>query len=65
MLFSVAIELLQLVTSFRSTDIDDVFLNTTGAAFGYITFLIVSNYFRSSKPLQKDGMEISYKPTLN
>jgi glycopeptide antibiotics resistance protein len=65
MLFSVAIELLQLVTSFRSTDIDDVFLNTTGAAFGYITYLVISNYFKSSRPLLKNEMEISYNPTLN
>jgi glycopeptide antibiotics resistance protein len=65
MLFSVAIELLQLVTSFRSTDIDDVFLNTTGAAFGYITYLVISNCFKSSRPLLKNKMEISYNPTLN
>jgi glycopeptide antibiotics resistance protein len=65
MLFSVAIELLQLITSFRSTDIDDVFLNTTGASFGYFTYLVFSNFFKFSKPLDKEGMDISYNATLN
>ncbi|HJW16099.1 MAG TPA: VanZ family protein [Flavisolibacter sp.] len=62
MLFSVSIELLQLITSFRSTDIDDVFLNTTGAAFGYFTYMVFSNFFKSSKPLHKDEMEIVMEP---
>jgi glycopeptide antibiotics resistance protein len=65
MLFSVAIELLQLITSFRSTDIDDVFLNTTGASFGYFTYLVFSNFFKFSRPLDKEGMDISYNATLN
>ncbi|HEU4472209.1 MAG TPA: VanZ family protein [Flavisolibacter sp.] len=36
--FSVLIEFLQLVTSYRSTDIDDIILNTTGACAGYLLF---------------------------
>ncbi len=35
---SVGIELMQLVTNFRVTDIDDVILNTSGAAIGYILY---------------------------
>jgi len=40
MCISVTIELLQLVTSYRSTDIDDVLLNTTGAGAGFIIYLV-------------------------
>jgi glycopeptide antibiotics resistance protein len=65
MLFSVAKHKKQKVTRYRTTEKDQVFLNTTGAAFGYITYLVISNYFKSSKPLQKEEMEISYNPTLN
>jgi glycopeptide antibiotics resistance protein len=35
---SVFIELLQLVTSFRSVDVDDVLLNTSGACVGYLLY---------------------------
>ena len=35
---SVSIELMQLITSVRSTDIDDVILNTSGAVVGYIVY---------------------------
>ena len=40
-LVAVLIELLQLVTSFRSSDVDDVLLNTSGACAGFILYLIV------------------------
>jgi len=40
MLVSVSIELMQLATNVRITDIDDVILNTSGASFGYIGFAI-------------------------
>jgi glycopeptide antibiotics resistance protein len=40
MMVSIAIVLLQLATSFRSTDIDDVLLNTIGACVGYIVYAI-------------------------
>jgi len=45
LLVSVSIELMQLITSVRSTDIDDVILNTSGAVVGYIiyTFLRLVN----------------------
>jgi glycopeptide antibiotics resistance protein len=38
MVVSSVIELLQLATSYRSTDVDDVFLNTVGAAAGYAIY---------------------------
>ena len=38
LLVSVQIELLQLATSFRSTDVDDVLLNTLGACIGFLIF---------------------------
>jgi len=39
LLVSVAIELLQLATSYRSTDVDDVILNTVGACTGFLIYL--------------------------
>ena len=35
---SIGIELLQLITSYRSVDIDDVILNTLGGCFGFIIY---------------------------
>jgi glycopeptide antibiotics resistance protein len=40
LMVSVCIELMQLVTSYRSTDIDDVILNTAGAFVGYLLYLL-------------------------
>ena len=40
-LTSVGIELLQLATSYRSTDVDDVVLNTAGGCCGFIIFLLL------------------------
>jgi glycopeptide antibiotics resistance protein len=37
-LVSLGIEVLQLATSYRSTDIDDVILNTMGACLGFIIY---------------------------
>ena len=37
-LTSVGIELLQLATSYRSTDVDDVVLNTAGGCCGFIIY---------------------------
>jgi glycopeptide antibiotics resistance protein len=41
LLASICIELMQLITSYRSTDIDDVILNTAGAVTGYIIYLLL------------------------
>lgn len=38
LLVSVCIELMQLITSYRSTDVDDVILNTSGAVVGYVLY---------------------------
>jgi len=38
LLVSISIELMQLVTSVRSSDIDDVILNTSGAVVGYLVY---------------------------
>ncbi len=46
MLVSVSIELMQLATSVRITDIDDVILNTSGAAVGYIGFAVTTVILR-------------------
>ena len=40
-LVSTTIELLQLITSFRSADVDDVFLNTLGACTGFVLYKTV------------------------
>jgi glycopeptide antibiotics resistance protein len=42
LLVSTVIELLQLITSFRSADVDDIFLNTLGACTGFVLFKIIS-----------------------
>src|SRR4030095_406546 len=41
LMVSVGIELMQLVTSYLSTDIDDVILNTAGALVGYLLYLLL------------------------
>jgi glycopeptide antibiotics resistance protein len=41
LLVSVGIELLQLITSYRSTDIDDVILNTLGGGLGFIIYQVI------------------------
>ena len=38
---SVAIEVLQLATSYRSTDVDDIILNTSGACLGFIVYQLI------------------------
>lgn len=38
---SVGIELLQLITNYRSTDIDDMILNTIGGCFGFILYQFI------------------------
>ena len=65
MCFSMGIELLQLITSYRSTDIDDVFLNTTGAALGYITYLLFNNYFQLVRPFHQSDMDVNYRTLVN
>ena len=39
--FSLTVELLQLITRAGIFDVDDLFMNTLGAAIGYVVYLIV------------------------
>lgn len=48
LLVAIVIELLQLATSFRSVDIDDVLLNTTGAIVGWFVYQMVRLMFRQN-----------------
>jgi len=57
MLVSVSIELMQLATHYRITDINDVILNTAGAALGFILYYIVYNLVR--KPAASKQYEVS------
>ena len=41
LLVSIGIELLQLITSYRSADIDDVILNTIGGCLGFIIYQLM------------------------
>src|SRR5688572_18037265 len=41
LLASVGIEILQLATNYRSTDVDDIMLNTIGAGIGFIVFQLL------------------------
>jgi glycopeptide antibiotics resistance protein len=52
-LVSVGIELLQLATSYRSTDIDDVILNTFGGGAGFIIYLLIKTIISSKKPVEQ------------
>ena len=49
LLVAVFIEVLQLATSFRSVDIDDVLLNTSGACLGYMLYKFVKLSFRENR----------------
>jgi len=48
LLVAVFIEVLQLATSFRSVDIDDVLLNTSGACIGYLIYKLIKLSFREN-----------------
>jgi len=47
LLYSIAIEVIQLAVPDRSADIDDVIVNVTGAVLGYLGFVIVRSALRS------------------
>ena len=46
LMIAILIEVLQLATSYRSVDIDDVLLNTTGAVIGFILYKIISSFIK-------------------
>lgn len=56
LLVSVGIELLQLATSFRSTDIDDVLLNTAGAAAGFLCLYSLRSLRKRTRSLPATAM---------
>jgi len=50
-LVSVGIELLQLATSYRSADIDDVILNTMGGGTGFLIYQLIKVLIRARSPV--------------
>lgn len=56
-LVSVTIELLQLITSYRSADVDDVLLNTAGAFAGFMLYKLIVLIFR--KPSHTAGQAVA------
>ena len=62
MLVSVSIELMQLATSVRVTDIDDVILNTAGASLGFIIYFII--YTLVIKPLHASQAREGLHPSM-
>ena len=50
---SIGIEVLQLATNYRSTDIDDVILNTSGACVGFIIYQFIKSIITKSSNLRK------------
>lgn len=48
-LYSLLIELFQLITHFGVFDVDDIILNTFGGLLGYIIFLFIGKWIKSRK----------------
>jgi len=57
-LVSVGIELLQLATSYRSTDVDDVILNTLGGCTGFIIYLLIKTIIAPKKSIDQTNTVI-------
>ncbi len=55
LLVAILIEVLQLATSYRSVDIDDVLLNTTGAVIGFILYKIISLLIKPTATIKASG----------
>lgn len=51
---SVGIEMLQLATNYRSTDVDDVILNTSGACAGFIIYQLIKSLISVDKRGSRD-----------
>ncbi len=49
LLTSLAFEIIQLFTLFGSFDVDDLILNTLGGFIGFFIFIIIENWYGSSK----------------
>ena len=50
---SVGIEVLQLATNYRSTDVDDVILNTLGACVGFLIYQVIKSLMSIDHPGNK------------
>jgi glycopeptide antibiotics resistance protein len=57
-LVSVGIELLQLATSYRSTDVDDVMLNTLGGGAGFLIYQLIKAIAIPKQSLTSDHKTI-------
>ncbi len=55
LLVSITIELLQLATSYRSADIDDILLNTFGACAGFVFYKTMTGLFKISVSFNKNS----------
>lgn len=54
-LFTLTVELLQLVLRVGIFDVDDIFLNTLGGVIGYITYIICSNVYCRHHAKKENG----------
>jgi hypothetical protein len=65
---SVSIEIAQIITRARSSDVDDVILNTLGAVIGFTLFALVARAARGSAPgttiLERLGSRSEREPLL-
>ena len=50
LIVSVGIEVLQLATNYRSTDVDDVILNTLGACVGFLIYQVIKSLMSIDDP---------------
>lgn len=57
-LVSVGIEFLQLATSYRSADIDDVILNTLGGGTGVLIYLLIKTIISPKKSIDQPNTVI-------
>lgn len=60
-LVSVGIESLQLATSYRSTDVDDIMLNTAGACLGFMVYQLIKIIVASGNK-EKHGLFTDHIP---
>ena len=58
---SLGIEMLQLATSYRSADVDDIMLNTAGACLGFIVYQLIKVMVTPGKK-QKDDLFADHIP---
>ena len=52
--FSLFVETIQLISKVGSFDVDDLILNTLGAALGYLVYRLIRRYFRRKHDDRKE-----------